>query len=39
MAHALLGSDVNNHHHLQPYGIFTIPEISMVAALNGINRL
>jgi NAD(P) transhydrogenase len=30
MAHALLGSDVTNHQHLQPYGIFTIPEISMV---------
>jgi NAD(P) transhydrogenase len=30
MAHALLGSAPTNHQHLQPYGIFTIPEISMV---------
>ncbi len=30
MAHALLGTAPTNHQHLQPYGIFTIPEISMV---------
>jgi len=32
MAHALLGSAPTNHQHLLPYGIFTIPEISMVGA-------
>jgi NAD(P) transhydrogenase len=32
MAHALLGGAPTNHQHLLPYGIFTIPEISMVGA-------
>lgn len=32
VAHAILGTAQTNHQHLLPYGIFTIPEISMVGA-------
>jgi NAD(P) transhydrogenase len=32
MVHALIGNAPTNHAHLLPYGVFTIPEVSMVGA-------